>query len=354
MNLPDSLAAGDGRITPRRLVVALVVLALVATGCWFGWQRLTALPDNAAFSYDGEVETISELDARIHTLGALYGVQRPTDPEKEADFRRAAAQADALSLILDKAAASEGIVIADKKARDTLQKMIRTQLGSDQAFDALLTQYGVGEDDILLEVKRQQAIALLFQKVTKSATATPSDADVEAYFARHTKTFAVPEKRHVANVVVASKGAGTKLLAQARTTDFASLARAHSLDDATRAKGGDLGTVTAADLDDAYAAAAFEAPEGGLFGPVQTVHGWNIGKVIDVQPGRAVNLAKVKPTVIATMRSERALAAWRSWLSEKVREADVRYADAYEPDDPDAIPDLKGLPGSGDAEGLAK
>lgn len=352
MTIPDRFQTPDGRPSLPRIGAAAAVLVLLLGAAFVGWRHVSALPDDAAFKYGDHIETTADLDARVHALGALYGVQRPTAQKDQAGFLKAAARADALSLILDHAAASQGIVISDKKARDTLQTMIRSQLGSQQAFDALLTRYGVGEGDILLEVKRQQAIGLLFQKVTKRATATPSDEDVQHYFSQHTKAFAVPEKRRIANIVVASKAAAQDLVDKARSGDFATLARAHSLDDATRSKGGDLGTVAAEDLDDAYAEAAFDAARGGVFGPVRTSHGWNVGKVISVVPGKAVPLAKVKPTVIATMRSERALAAWRSWLTTQVREADVQYADKYKPAHPDAIPDLKGLPGSDAAGGV--
>ncbi|MGH3451302.1 MAG: hypothetical protein ACRDQW_11380 [Haloechinothrix sp.] len=38
-------------------------------------------------------------------------------------------------------------------------------------------------------------------------------------------------------------------------------------------------------------------------------------------------------------QAEASLAAWRSWLGKRIADADVRYADAYRPTDPDAPPE---------------
>lgn len=341
----------DGVLQRARVAITVaVVIALAAAGA-VAWRKTHDLPSDAAFKYGGTVVTIHDLDQRIHALGALYGVKQPTDASKVDAFRRAAAQADAMTMVLDKAAADDGIVISDKSARDTLTQMLGTQLGGSpqKSFDALLTKFGVSEDDVLLEIKRQQEIALLFRKVTKDASAVPSAADVTSYFQQHKADFAVPPRRHLLNIVVATRAQAVRLLALARTSDFASLARRYSLDDSTRSKGGDLGTVTRAQLAGAYAKAAFAARPGQVFGPVRTSHGWNVGEVLGTTPGRRVTLAKVRSQVITNMRSERALDAWRSWLSQQIADAHITYADDYRPTDPTALPSMAGIPTSSGA-----
>ena len=346
MNAIRGLFVVDGALQRARVAVAVVVAALVAAGAVLAWNKTHGLPSDAAFKYGDTVVTTTALDQRIHVLGALYGVKQPSGSAKLATFRKAAAQADAMTLILDRAAAKEGIVISDKSARDTLTQMMGSQLGDDpqKSFDALLTQFGVSEDDVLQEVKRQQAVALLFRKVTKSASGVPGSADVASYFKEHRADFAVPPRRHLLNIVVKTRADTVKVAKAAKGADFAALARRYSLDDSTRAEGGDLGTVSADQLDDAYAKAAFAAGDGAVFGPVQTSHGWNVGKVVGVVPGRAVTLAKVRSQVVTNMRSERALDTWRSWLSKQVADADIQYADDYRPKDPKALPSMAGLP----------
>jgi peptidyl-prolyl cis-trans isomerase C len=346
MNTLRTFFVLDGVVQRVRVAVTVAVIAALAAVGVVAWNKTHGLPSDAAFKFGGTVVTTSDLDQRIKVLGALYGVQQPTDSAKVDKFRRAAAQADAMTLILDKAATSAGIVISDKSARDTLTQMLGSQLGSDpqQSFDAILTKFGVSENDVLVEIKRQQAIALLFRQETKSASGVPSSSDVATYFQQHTSDFSVPAKRHLLNIVVKTRADAATVVRAARVDQFSALARRYSLDDSTRSKGGNLGTVSATQLAGAYAKAAFAARIGSVFGPIKTSHGWNVGKVVSGTAGRAASLATSRAQVIANMRSERALDAWRSWLTAQVTAAHITYADAYRPADPNALPAIAGVP----------
>lgn len=323
------------------VLVLLIVVGAVTTLTVAPWSKSNDLPKDAAFSYRGSVVTVADLQARVHVLGALYGVAEPTGKAAQAKFWRAAAQADAMSLILEHAAATDGIVITQKEANSVLQQMITTQLtgsNAQAAFDAILKKFGVTQADVLLEVKRQQQIGQLFQRVTRSASATPSAADLDAYFQAHASDFGVPQRRHILNIVVASQSEADAIVQAAKKTAFGTLANRYSLDGSTRLKGGDLGTVAASTLDSVYAKAAFAATPGTVFGPVHTTYGWNVGKVVAVVPARPAVFASVRSQVLSALQSSRALAAWRAWLTKQVASAGVRYAAAYRPADPTSLP----------------
>jgi peptidyl-prolyl cis-trans isomerase C len=330
----------------QRVGALLLTVAVLAGIVGFGVRQLTGLPDDAAFEYDGDVVTVAQLDDRVDALGALYGIKKPTDKGELADFKRDVAKAVAVSMILDNAAQDRDIVISDKSARDTLAAMLRDQMGPDPdaAFTELLGEYGVSEDDVLDEIKRQQALARLFKEVTEDAVAEATPDAVRAYFDKDPSRFATPETRRLSNIVVATRKDALVVVASARKSDdFGALARRASLDDATRDQNGDLGTVAAAELDPAFAEAAFAAPAGSLFGPVQTQFGWNVGLVRRVVPGSPADFASVKAEVTDVLRSELALAAWREWLADQIKDADVEYADSYRPDHPDAPPADSGV-----------
>lgn len=324
-----------------RLGAVVLAVALVAGLAFAGYRHVTALPDDAALSYDGKVVTQAQLTDRADLLGALYGVQKPKGKKDQDTFRRDVAKAVAVSMILDKAAAKRHIVISDKSARDTLASMVKGQLGADPqaAFTKLLGEFGVSEDDVLAELKRQQAIARLFKDVTEDAVDGASAGEVRAYFDKDPEKFAVPEQRDLRNIVVASRKDATAVLARARQgVDFGVLARRTSLDDATREKSGELGIVTAAQLDPTFAQTAFAARAGAVFGPVKSEHGWNVGMVRKIVAGQASTYASVQDQVTDVVRSERGLASWRHWLSRQIKQADVEYADSYLPAHPDDAP----------------
>jgi parvulin-like peptidyl-prolyl isomerase len=329
------------RLTRGRAAVAALVVLLGVAAAVIAVTQSRGLPDDAAFEYDGEVVTTADLDDRVEVLGALYGIKEPEAGKDKDTFRRDTAKAVAVSMILEDAAADEDIVISDKSARDTLAKMVDGQMGADpqRAFTEMLSRFGVTEDSVLQEVKRQQALALLFQKLTAEAVEDVTPTDVRAFYGKDPGRFGTPERRQLRNIVVATRAEADAVLAQVRSgTDFAAAARQSSLDDATREQGGAVGEVGAGELEEAYAEAAFAAGAGELFGPVQTRHGWNVGQVLKVLPAAAATFAAVEDQVTDELRSERALKAWREWLADRIRDADVEYAAAYRPAHPDEPP----------------
>jgi peptidyl-prolyl cis-trans isomerase C len=302
-----------------------------------------------AFQVAGHNVTATQLDGEVQTLQALYGIQAPTSARGLATFRRSAAKAYAVSLILDRAARDRHIVIADKQAQDVLTRYLQQQFGnaSDAVtqFDAALGQVGTSERAVLTEIKRQLAITQLFDQV--SAGVQVSDAQVAANFAKNKASLATPEKRDVHNIVVQTKATAQSLMTQlAHGASFDRLAANFSLDSSTKKSGGDLGSVPASDLDAGYAKVAFAAATGQPFGPIKTQYGWNVGEVGQIVPATPAVYAKVKSSLHEQMVLDRQLAIWRKWLGGEIRKAHVQYAPMYQPAEPNAAP--TGGPGAPD------
>ena len=302
----------------------------------------TWLPAGVAFQYQGRDISVDELNSEVDTLRALYGVQVPTDQNQLAGFRKDAAKAYAVSLILDRGASDNGVVIADKTARDTLSTFVQQKLGNGpdaySKFVAALGQQGTTEQAVIDELKRRLALAQLLNKITADVPAA-SDQDVQTAFAQRKDTLATPGKRQIANIVVQSSQDADRAAAAIRSgVPFLEEAKRVSLDGSTRDKGGDLGAVSKDQLEQAYGDAAFAAAPGQVFGPVQNQYGWNIGQVGQVTAPVPADFAAVKDPLKQQLLAERALEKWRSWLGEKIKNAGVRYGDDYRPADPNAAP----------------
>lgn len=345
--VPHTLA---GRIVAA--VVALAVLAGAAGGVWWWNQRL---PDGAALAVGDRVVSEADLDERVQTLRALYGVQPPTeDPARMDAFRRDAAKAVAVSMVMEDKAAELGVGVADAKVRTTLDQYITQQLGpgpnARADFTRVLGNVGTSEDKVLAEIRQQMAIGDMFAKVTKDVTTT--DEDLRAAFPQYAERLGVPETRDLRNIVVTNQAAADKVAAQLRGGgDFAQIARATSVDNATRDSGGALGKLSAAQLQPDYARAAFSTPVGGIYGPVQNQFGWNVGQVGAVTPGVPANFDQVKDKLRQLVDFDRRLAVWGEWMHTSLADGDVRYADRYRPADPDSAPTGAGpgLPAGGPA-----
>jgi peptidyl-prolyl cis-trans isomerase C len=327
----------------RTRLGGITLLALLAVGSTTALtlDRIYAVPAGAVFRVGDTLVTEQQLTERITLLGALYGVRQPTDPAGLDRFRRDSAKAVAMSEVLDEAARARGIVIADKTANDQLTNMLEQSFpeGRD-AFVAKLRGIGLTEQAVLDEIKRQLANAQLYDQVTQDVP-TPTEQEVAATYQQRRAEMAIPEKRHLRNIVVS----GPDQAAQIRGhldggADFAALARQTSLDDSTKAGGGDLGAVARNQLEKAYGDAAFGTGPNTLFGPVQTQYGWNVGQVLEVSPAVPLSLDQVRGQLQAFLLDQRKLDTWNRWLTEQLRAARIRYADAYRPADPEgAVPD---------------
>lgn len=312
------------------LVVGLAVL--VAT-------RVTALPSDAAFRADGVAVSQADLKHRLDVLKALYGIAPPQDPRQLDEFRRQSAQAVVLSMVLDRAAREEGIVVEDKDARDSLTQLIGQRFPDGLAgFAKLLGTVGASEQDVVDELKRQLATTRLFDKVAAGRTGQVTPAQARQFYDQNPAEFVQPESRHLRNIVVATQDDANQVMGQAKAgADFAALAKQFSLDQSTRDSGGDLGSVARDQLDDAFAGPAFAAPVGGVFGPAKTEHGWNIGQVLEVRPATTVPFEQIAEQLRAGLTQEKALAAWRTWVGRRLADAHVEYADDYRPRNPDTV-----------------
>lgn len=321
---------------------AVFAVALVGAGI-VGFRAVQErVPEGGALAVGDRVVSVDELDRRTHSLRALYGVQPPVDdPARMDGFRRDSAKAYAMGIVLQRKAEEMGVSASDSNARKALDSYIEQQFGAGpsgrEAFVQALGNVGASEREILDEIKQQLAVSALFAKVTRDVTV--DDQELAAAFPKFRDRLGVPERRQISNIVVTNEEQAAQLAQDlGKGGDFAQAARRYSIDGSTRDKGGDLGTVDRTQLEGAYGEAAFAAKEDAVFGPVRTQHGWNVGKVERVVPGKEPVFEEVREQLRALAKLDEQLARWQDWVSQAIKDADVRYADEYRPADPDAVP----------------
>ncbi len=340
MTAAVAAVCGRWRWTGRRVAVAAVTaaVALAAVGWWVE-QRLTALPSDAAFAVGGQVVTTTSYDHRLAVLEALYGM-RPPGGAGAATFRRAAAQAMVIQLVMGRAAARQGIRISHQAASKQLQADVTQQYGTSggmSAFDSQLGSRGLSEGEVLQAITAQLQVQKLFDRVV--GTVHVISAQVQHLYATHQAQLAVPETRSVSHIVVATKSAAEQVLAQLRSgTPFAALAAKDSLDTSTAANGGALGTVSKAELDAPFGTAAFAAAPNVPFGPVHDQYGWEVGLVTQVVPGHPTSLSQARTELQDYLKVTTEQARWDRWLRRQLVASGARYAPAYRPAHPDQPP----------------
>ncbi|MCW2786658.1 MAG: PpiC-type peptidyl-prolyl cis-trans isomerase [Marmoricola sp.] len=333
-------------LTRRRIVAfgaSVVVAGLVATGLVVLVHRHDDLPSDAAFRIGGTVVTATQVDERMKSLQALYGIAKPVGAAKIDSFRRDSAKSVAVEKLLGEQARKHGIVISDKAASDALTALIQQRYpdGGRQAFIQALGTMGASEAQVIAEIKEQMLIARLFDLVTDKISV--SSTAVDAAFTKRRASLGTPERRQIRNIVVSTLPAARQLLKKLqRGSAFGPLAKKFSLDEATRMKGGVLGTLASAQLETGYAAAAFAASPGQPFGPVRTKSGWNVGVVEKVVPAVVATLAGVSTSLKEELLGEQSVKAWRSWLGTVIKNAHIVYAKRFQPAKPDEVPAMTG------------
>ncbi|WP_375001817.1 peptidyl-prolyl cis-trans isomerase [Aeromicrobium sp. CTD01-1L150] len=334
----DLRAAGVRRWLPW-LLGALVV-ALVTAAVLTRWGPLgPGVPSGAAVVVDGDTVTTKQLDRRMDTLRALYGVVRPTGSKELDGFRRDAAKSVAVSAVLDASMSRRGIEVSDKRARDELDQFVERQFGDGgrAAFVESLGNVGTSEESVLEEIRRQVGLGMLIEEVVGDVSV--GDEELEREFESRKDELATPERRTVANIVVADKAAAEDAMARLRKGETVSEVAADvSMDARTKDDGGALGEIEETDLEPAVSEAVFAVDEGQLYGPVEGRYGWNLGKVSTVKKPVPADFDRDGEAFRQTLETEQATSRWRSWLQDEIGSADIRYADDYRPDDPDALP----------------
>lgn len=334
---------GWGSLVPgsRRAKSLLSVVLVLVLGAGVGsliWLRSTSLPEDAAFAYGDRVVTVDELDARVQVLRALYGVEPPSNPARREAFRGDVAKSMALSMILDRSAAEHHIVIADRQARDVLDRFIAERYGGSRyRFVQALGNVGTAEHEVIEEIKRQIAVGELMDKVVGQVRI--SDDQLRSAFEKRSEEMGLPERRVLRNIVVASEQAARAVFEQLRNgVPFERVAVQRSLDASTKRTGGLLGALSREQLEHSVGRAAFAVQAGEFYGPVRSRHGWNIGRVERILPPAPPQFDQVRKQLENTLKAEESLRRWRSWLSEQLRRAEIEYSDNYRPTHPAAPP----------------
>jgi peptidyl-prolyl cis-trans isomerase C len=337
-------------------IVAVLVVAGGGSAAGYVIHRaVTGLPGDAAFAVGDRVVTTKELQQKVHTLHALYGVQPPSgDQKKMAAFRRDAAKQEAVSIAVQKQVEKQGLAAPQNQARQWLDSYVEKRFGNgpqghDQ-FVKKLGDVGTNYNTVLSEIQHRMSLDKLFGKVTKHVSS--SQAELRRDFPKYKQTLSTPAKRHLRNIVVQNHSQAKKIAARLKKGgSFTKLAKRTSIDGSTRDKGGDLGAVPKAQLQGEFAKEAFSTKKGHVFGPVRTsVQGkkvWNVGKVVGTRPAKPATFRSSHKQLRRIVVYKKALGRWDRWLEHALSNADIRYADDYRPAHPDQAPDRAALQQAG-------
>lgn len=157
-----------------------------------------------------------------------------------------------------------------------------------------------------------------------AARQTITDDELKAYYESQQGAFTEPGRYHVLDILIAApfgldssddavKAASDKaqkVLSELKGgKDFAEAAKAFSDDPVSREQGGDLGWITMGEADPTFEKALQNIKTGEYGGPVRTVQGFHVFKLVGLEPEKVKSFEEAKSDAEARLRESKAYEA---------------------------------------------
>lgn len=260
----------------------------------------------AAAIVNGQPIPLQEYETQVAM--AMHALsQQSTEPqtaeEKAAlqlQLRRQILDALIDQVLIEQAAAREGITISDAQVETEMARLI----GDDVAkFEEWLQANGMTRDSFKAQLK-QQLLSATFQERLISSRSP------------------IVEQVHARHILLLSEEEAMEVLLKLRAGEsFAALAKEYSQDRSTKDIGGDLGFFPRGVMPPEIEAVAFGLSPGQTSGIVKTSFGYHIIEVVEKDPAR-----KVSDEMLATWQQKQFL----QWLAEQRALAKIQYLIPFE------------------------
>lgn len=248
-----------------------------------------------------------------------------------------AVQAAAEQTAIAQAARKEGLKISGKQL-DGLEESWVQKAGSKEAFKSWLEQQGLSSDEFREVLRNDQLAEALESKAAAKfeARPPPSDADLRKYYDENREKFMRPPSMDIQHILfrvqpwqpqaewARVKKRADWIAKRARSgEDFAHLAELYSDDAATKDQGGRMLGVHEGALTAPLQNLAAGLKPGAIGGPVRSLYGYHILKLLARHPARQLDFADLdRDRLRADLRRQRiadAKEAWRRGLLKDAR-----------------------------------
>ncbi len=327
------------------LVAALAAFSLAVTAC--GGD--TAVPTGAVAVVGDTEITREDLDAYLEQAKRQYEAQQQAFPSVGTPEYQNIERQYVAGLVQREQFAQKaedlGIEVAEKDVDTEVRAFIKARFEGKQAdFQKALKEQGFTLELLRDSLRNSLIGQKLFDEVTRDVIVAPSE--VAEYYQQNQAQYSTPESRDVRHILIAEMGANQKVDFAASKAeadriytelqnggDFAALVRQYSADTGSKASGGKL-TISRGQTVPEFDKTAFEIEQGVVSKPVKTTYGYHVIEALSpVREATSTPLAKVRPSIRATLLQEKKSAFMREWAADLGDEYDGRtqYASGLEP-----------------------
>lgn len=292
----------------RKFTFALALLGLLVAGAAFA-QDDTDSENPVVLRAGGAEETLEDFEARfeiaLRGLAAQQGVELTPEVRAQlADLAPQFLEQRAREVALVQEARERGIEV-DEEEIDARIEEIRAGAPDEEAFQNLLEQSGIGSEEMLRTLVREDALVGALQAEIE-AVQEVDPADVEAAYEERIDEFGIGEQVCASHILVETEEEAEEALEEIRGgTPFEEVAAERGTD-ATSAQGGELGCFERGQMVPEFEEAVFdpEAEVGEPFGPVETQFGHHVILVSERQEPQTLAFDEVREALVADLAEE--------------------------------------------------
>ena len=293
--------------------ISISVLALIVGAFAFnGWAlNQQAGKDDVLVTVNDIKITRGEVDKRI---SEMLGPQAKTlPPEKLTEIRHQFDQRILDDMIVEalltKEVENQNVIVKSEEIDKALTQL-KGSLPPEVKLEEYLKDIGLTEKDLRESVRKNLRIKKLVEQQVGDI-ATPTDKEIEAFYADNSEKFQVPETVEARHILIAVKPEDDEA-AKARKREKAEKIReqlvekngsnfeavaAEMSDCPSKSKGGMLGVLGRGQTVPAFEEAAFSQKVGEIGPVVETSFGYHIIEVLDRKEARKLPLSEVSKRI---------------------------------------------------------
>ena len=247
-------------------------------------RPLAAVVDGQPIFLADYQEQVARFEAAM--AGQGFDLESEDGKAMLAQMRRQVLDSMIEQVLIQQAAAQEGVAISEEELETVIQESIE-EGGGQASFEEWLRTSDLTYEDFREEIRFQLLAQAIFERITGSVPTTGAQV-------------------HARHILVQTEDEAQAVLTRLQAgEDFAALARERSQNENTREAGGDLGFFHRGQLiSPELEEAAFALQPGQISGVVQSQFGYHVVQVLEKVPDRPL------PLELLNALKEQAFARW--------------------------------------------
>ena len=260
----------------------------------------------------------------------------PASTAKREEMKKAVVEELVNEALLEDRAKELDLITSDQEIEDQIKKLKESNnVTSDEEFVKALASTGLTIERLRDQLRKSLTVQRVVGREVNSKVDLSDDA-LRIIYEREKDTWKIPEKAHLAEVLIANGDSASSRAAAERKakeasdllkkgTKFEAVAAQYS-DGATKNRGGDLGIVAKGELNPEIDKAVFSLSSGGITDPISSKFGWHIVKLVEKLPATYKPFSEVKADLLKREQETQFQKKLAEYLEKLKQEAVIKVA----------------------------